>query len=199
MSQADSARCEFWEERYQANATPWDTHGVPSPTLEFLRQTALSGSVLIPGCGPAYEVQAFHDFGWRCLAIDFAPTTVQKAQQRLGPLASCVRQADFFQDDLGGPFDLIHERTFLCALPISRRADYIKRVAQLLRRGGHLAGCFYYGEDMDGPPFPLATAEALSLFKAHFELLEDRPIPPAQSLPTFAGFERWQTWLRKPS
>ena len=107
MDQNASARCEFWEERYQANSTPWDTQGVPSPTLEFLRQTALTGSVLIPGCGPAYEVQAFHDFGWSCLGIDFAPTTVQQARNRLGPLAPCVRQADFFHDDLGGPYDFM--------------------------------------------------------------------------------------------
>jgi len=44
-------------------------------------------------------------------------------------------------------FDVIYERTFLCALPTELRLSYPKRMAPLLRAGGRLVGIF-----LDGTP-----------------------------------------------
>jgi len=190
----DCTHPEFWEQRYLAGRTPWDLRGVPAALLAHLREpSAAPGTVLLPGCGTGYETQAFHACGWRPLAIDFSPAAVQQARIHLGPLAPLVRQADFFADDLGGPYDLIYERTFLCSLPPSCWPDYAARMAQLLRPGGRLAGIFFFGTDPDGPPFPLSAAPARALFHA-FDLVVDRPIRAEESLPLFAGFERWQEW-----
>jgi hypothetical protein len=63
----------------------------------------------------------------------------------------------------------------------------------LLKPKGRLAGFFVYGNESEPPPFPLDETEAISLFSG-FELIEDRPIPPEQSLPLFADRERWQVW-----
>jgi SAM-dependent methyltransferase len=193
----DSTKPEFWEQRYLAGRTPWDLQGIPAALLDRLRDAPTTGAVLLPGCGSGYETKAFHDFGWRPLAIDFSPAAVQQARTVLGDLAPLVRQADFFSDDLGGPYDLIYERTFLCSLPPERGADYSARMAQLLRPGGLLVGLFYYGTDPEGPPFPLAAAQASQLF-SQFDLVVDRAIPANNSLPLFAGFERWQEWQLKP-
>ncbi|MBI5771248.1 MAG: methyltransferase domain-containing protein [Verrucomicrobia bacterium] len=192
----DCTEPDFWEQRYRENRTPWDQHGVPPALINYLRQTRTPGTVLIPGCGSGYEVMAFHDFRWQPLAIDFAPAAVQQARTLLEALAPLVRQADFFSDDLGGPYDLIYERTFLCSLPPDRWPAYAGRMAQLLRPGGRLAGIFYHGIDPDGPPFPLSAAQPDQLFPS-FELVADRPIPAGESLPLFAGFERWQEWRLK--
>lgn len=190
----DSTTPDFWEQRYLAGRTPWDLQGVPRALIDYLRRTSGTGSVLIPGCGSGYEVKAFHDHGWRPLAIDFAPAAVQRAKDLLGPsLAPCVREADFFTGSLDGPYDLVYERTFLCSLPPANWPDYAARIAQLLRPGGVFAGLFYHGTDPEGPPFPIRPAEARALFAA-FELVEDQAIPADQSLPLFAGHERWQTW-----
>lgn len=194
----DCTHPDFWEHRYLAGRTPWDFQGVPPALVERLRNTPSPGAALIPGCGSGYETKAFHDFGWRPLAIDFSPAAVQQAHTLLGALAPLVRQADFFADDLGGPYDLIYERTFLCSLPPDRWPDYAARMAQLLRPGGRLAGIFYYGVDPDGPPFPLASEQSSQLFHP-FDLVVDRAIPANESLPLFAGFERWQEWQLKPS
>ena len=194
----DSTAPDFWEQRYLSGRTPWDFHGVPLPLVDYLRKASGAGSVLIPGCGSGYEVKAFHECGWRPLAIDFAPSAVQRARDILGPsLAACVRHADFFAGSLDGPHDLIYERTFLCSLPPERWPDYAARIAELLRPGGVLTGIFYYGTDPDGPPFPIREDEARALFAA-FELIEDYAIPANQSLPLFAGHERWQTWRLNP-
>jgi thiopurine S-methyltransferase len=196
----DSAHPEFWEQRYRVGQTPWDLRGAPPALHAFLARTPAREGMrhaLIPGCGFGYEVAAFHAAGWRSLAVDFSPVAVAMARERLGPLGHLVREADFFTADLGGPYDLIYERTFLCSRPLERRAEYAARMAELLRPGGLLAGVFYYGDDWDGPPFPVGHAEAAELFHA-FERIEDASIPAEQSTPLFAGTERWQVWRRRP-
>lgn len=197
MDARDSTHPDFWEKRYLTGRTPWDLQGVPKALTDYLRHAPVPGSVLLPGCGAGYEVKAFHEFGWRPLAIDFSPAAVHRAREVLGLLAPAVREADYFAGALDGPFDLIYERTFLCSLPPKRWAAYAERAAQLLRPGGALTGIFYYGADPEGPPFPIREDEARVLFAA-FELVEDHAIPADRSLPLFAGYERWQTWRLNP-
>jgi hypothetical protein len=103
---------------------------------------------------------------------------------------------DFFKYHLGEDhFDLIYERTFRCALPPQLWPAYGKRMAQLLRPNGLLAGFFIYGEASDSPPYPLAQTEADELFAEDFCLL--RCLPVEDSLPLFFGMERWQEWRIK--
>ncbi len=188
-----SANLKFWEDRYRSHVTPWDSQGVP-PALSTYLGRSPPGSVLIPGCGFGYEVNAFHAAGWHTLAFDFSPAAVEQAKVKLGPLGLLVKQADFFVDDLGGPYDLIYERTFLCALAPKLWPTYVERIRQLLRPDGVLAGFFFYGVEEDGPPNPFANvATAQSLFTG-FELITDEPVPAHDSLPLFADRERWQEW-----
>lgn len=107
-----------------------------------------------------------------------------------------MTEADFFKSPDRGPFDFVYENTFLCALPPNRRQDYARRVHALLKPRGSLIGLFYYGTDTDGPPFPITRATAETIF-AEFELATDRPVPPDQSRPLFAGKERWQEWRKR--
>src|SRR5450759_3548093 len=113
----NSSRPEFWDVRYTSGKTPWDFHGVPAALKTFLK-TSQPGNVLIPGCGTAYEVRAFHEAGWKVTAIDFSRVAVERARSELKTLARCVVHGGFFAYDFGSRhFDLIYERTFLCALP----------------------------------------------------------------------------------
>jgi thiopurine S-methyltransferase len=70
-------------------------------------------------------------------------------------------------------------------------------MADLLRPKGRLVGVFFYGAESDPPPFPLSPAEADATLGPWFRLVEDHAIPPADSLPRFAGTERWQVWRKK--
>ena len=114
----------------------------------------------------------------------------------LGDVGARLFVADFFQHHFGTtPFDLIYDRTFLCALPPTLRDLYAARVTQLLRPGGTLAGFFFYGEeDPDGPPFPLPREKAVRLFEKSFRLRHSEKVN--DSLPVFAGREEWQEWQR---
>lgn len=190
---SNSSRPEFWDVRYASGETPWDFHGVPAALREFL-ETSQPGSVLIPGCGSGYEVRAFDEAGWKVTAIDFSPVAVERARSELGALASCVVQGDFFTHDFGGKrFDVIYERTFLCALPPNLWPAYVKRMTQPLRPGGKLVGIFLYGEENDPPPYPLTPDKTRELFEGSFSLI--RTLPVLDSLPLFAGKELWQEWL----
>jgi hypothetical protein len=129
-------------------------------------------------------------------ALDFSPAATARARQVLGPLAHKVQLGDFFSRDFGAQrFDLIYERTFLCALPTVRWPDYAARMSQLLGSGGGLVGIFLYGHESDGPPFPLPPGPEQVLFAGQFRLTRSDPLPP--SLPVFEGMEeRWQEWTR---
>lgn len=191
----DAAKPGFWDKRFREGVTPWDAGRAPAALEEFLAAEPRGQRVLIPGCGSGYEVRAFDEAGFEVLAIDYAAAAVERAQKVLGPLAHRVQRADFFDFDPGAPFDLVYERAFLCALPRRLWPGYAPRVAELLRPGGRLAGLFFFHDDERGPPFGLKAGELEALLGARFERIADAPV--TDSIPVFAGKERWQVWRRK--
>ena len=197
MSKArqDAARPEFWEKRFRDNFTPWDAGRVPARLGSFLLGEPRTLRVLVPGCGSGYEVRAFAEAGHDVLAVDFAPAAVERARLVLGPLSERVRLADFFESDFGAPFDLVYERAFLCSLPRPLRPRYARRALEVLKQQGRLAGFFFFEDGERGPPFGLRSGELDALLGATFERTADEAV--ADSIPIFAGKERWQVW--KPS
>ena len=191
----NSTDMEFWDDRYRAGRTPWDFRGVPQALVDWLRAIERPGRVLIPGCGSGYEVRAFAERGWDVLAVDFSPCAVKRAQAELGPLRDRVLLADFFNPPPGtGKFDVVYERTFLCSLPPDRWPGYAQRIAESLVQGGSLIGFFFYGQEDEPPPFPLTERVAQALFGREFIREADEPV--ADSLPLYAGHERWQQWKK---
>lgn len=192
----DSSRPEFWDTRFRDGVTPWDAGGVPRQLAAWVDRKTSPLRVLIPGCGTGYEVRLFAERGHEVLAIDFSDAAVEAAQRELGSRSSLVRKADFFllQE---GPFDLVYERAFLCALPRTLWPDWGRRMAELVRPGGELAGFFYIDDNERGPPFGVSGEELERLLSSAFLLEEELSIPAGQSLPVFKGKEIWQVWRRR--
>lgn len=189
----DSAHPDFWNSRYAARKTPWDFHGVPAALKAFLARSSPKGAVLIPGCGTGHEIRAFHEAGCDVSAIDFSRGALESARAALGPLAEKITLGDFFTHDFGPRrFDLVYERTFLCALHPDRWPAYAERIRRLLVPGGGWIGHFWYGRGSDPPPWPLTEEQAFELFGKAFRLRRSDPVP--DSLPLFGGMERWQEW-----
>lgn len=185
----------FWNERFERGFMPWDQAGVQSAFRSFAERHS-GASVLIPGCGSAYEAAVLAGQGRALRAIDFSPAAVAAAQQQLGPqYAHLVEQADFFTYQPPFVPGWIFERAFLCALPLARRPDYAQRMADLLPAGALLAGFYFIGATPSGPPFGIERAELDGLLTPHFELIEDEAV--SDSIATFAGRERWLTWRRR--
>jgi SAM-dependent methyltransferase len=200
----DPTRPEFWDERFQANVTPWDAGGPPTAFTRFMAtgRVAAGASVLIPGCGSAWEARVLDQAGLRVLAIDFSPAAIARARAQLGSHADrLLRQADFFEFE-APRFDWIYERTFLPALVPALWPAWAERVAALSKPDSLLAGLFLIDNALQasnrrGPPFAIRRDELDALLTAHFECIQDEPIAAAESLPVLAGREHWMTWRRR--
>jgi len=186
---------DFWDKRFDQGVTPWDAGGVPAAFAAFVAGRAQPLATLIPGCGSAWEAAHLASAGWPVTALDFSPTAVAQARQILGQAAVDLLCADFFTFTPARSYDLIYERAFLCALPRKLWADWGRRVAELLPPGGLLAGYFFVCDQIKGPPFGILPAQLDELLAGHFVLVED--VPASDSLPIFAGRERWQVWRRR--
>ena len=208
---ADDLRPEhpdFWCKRFGDGTTPWDAGTAPAELRAFAARHSAPLPTLIPGCGSAWDAAWLARLDWPVTALDFSPTAVARAREVLGQVRDGARGealdktttvdlicADFFTFTPRQPLQLIYERAFLCALPRKLWADWGRRVAELLPPGGLLAGYFFVCEQLKGPPFGILPAQLDELLQANFERLED--VPVADSIPVFAGRERWQVWQRR--
>jgi SAM-dependent methyltransferase len=185
----------FWDERFERQFTPWDRGGAPAALRDFVSRTPGPLSVLAPGCGSAWELALMLEAGWDATAIDFSPVAVARAQQLAGQWASRILQADFFDYVPPRPLDLVYEQAFLCALPRERWGEVARRWEQLLPPGGLLAGYFFFDDTPKGPPFGIARARLEELLAPGFDCIVDDAV--TDSIPVFAGRERWMVWRRK--
>ncbi len=185
----------FWDERFERGFTPWDRGGVPQALRAFVAAQARPLRTLIPGCGAAYELAYLSDAGWDATAIDFAPAAVATAKAAVGRWEGRIEQADFFAWQPAAPLELIYERAFLCALPRAMWPQVAARWAELLAPGALLAGFFFFDDVAKGPPFGIKAEQLERLLAPHFKRIDDAAV--ADSIPVFAGEERWQVWQRK--
>jgi SAM-dependent methyltransferase len=199
----------FWDERFEKRFTPWDRGGVSEDLRRFIADSAKPLTVakqppavagrppaaLLPGCGSAYELLLMCEAGWIATAIDFSPVAVARARELAGPWADRIVEADFFTYEPSRPLDAVIEQAFLCALPRARWPEVARRWEQLLAPGGLLAGYFYFDDAPKGPPFGITREQLEALLTPGFECIVDGAV--ADSIPVFAGKERWMVWRRR--
>ena len=162
----------YWEERWENHLTGWDI-GYSSPAIEeyILQYPNKVASILIPGCGNAYEVEFLWNLGFTNITIlDISTTAVQilrdKYLDRKGVTVICE---DFFLHQ--GKYDLIIEQTFFCALRPELRPEYVKKMHELLDQGGRIVGVLFNRNfEKDGPPFGGSVLEYQNLFNDDFDI-----------------------------
>jgi hypothetical protein len=184
----------FWDERFEKAFTPWERGGAPA-ALRRLVAASHPLRTLVPGCGSAHELVLMCEAGWEATAIDFSSVAVARAQALAGPWAGRIEEADFFAWTPPHPLDLVYEQAFLCALPRDRRPAVARRWETLLAPGGLLAGYFFFDDVPKGPPFGIGRAELDALLLPAFECIADDAVE--DSIPVFAGKERWMVWTKK--
>ena len=162
----------YWEERWINEKTNWDI-GYSSPAIEeyILQYPNKEASILIPGCGNAYEVEFLWNRGFSNITVlDISTTAAQilrdKYQDRKGVTVICE---DFFNHQ--GKYDLIIEQTFFCALHPDFRPQYVNKMHGLLNKGGRIIGVLFNRVfEKDGPPFGGSVLEYQNLFNNDFEI-----------------------------
>ena len=169
-----STEQEYWEKRYQNKETGWDLGTVSPPIKKYVDQLEdLNISILIPGCGNAYEANYLLDKGFTNFTlIDISPSLVEQLkslfnndqQKRIKIICG-----DFFE--MHGQFDLIIEQTFFCAIPPKLRKDYCKKMNELLSPKGKLIGLLFNRSFENNPPFGGSIDEYDQLFAPYFNII----------------------------
>lgn len=190
----------FWAELYRIGDTGWD-HGEPSPgLLDFLKDNRLkTGRALVPGCGRGHDARALAVAGFEVVGLDIVKAAVREAAQLArseGLNRIRFEQADFLYlpGRLRGPYDLIFEHTFFCAIDPAFRNRYAETAVNLLMPGGVLLGVFYHIQPESGPPFGCTREELIERFSPRFTLLSER-VP--RSFPQRNGKELLMLWQKK--
>lgn len=175
MEKLDAA---FWNERWKNKETGWDLNAA-SPPLQAYFETIKEKdkSILIPGCGSAYEAEYLLQNGFENVTvIDISAALVQQLLNQMSAYAGkqlTVICGDFFKHT--GKYDFIIEQTFFCALEKNRRKEYVAKMKVLLKEEGKLAGLLFNKEFENNPPFGGSKEEYLELFAEDFHVVQMEP------------------------
>ncbi len=162
----------YWNNRYRNTETGWDTGAITTPLKEYFDQlTDKNTRILIPGAGNAYEAEYLHVLGFTNIFVcDVAKLPLQNLLKRCPTFPpGHLLHSDFFK--LQGPFDLIIEQTFFCALQPQLRPQYFIKMKELLSEGGRLVGLLFNDKlNIDKPPFGGRMDEYPAYFEDLFEI-----------------------------
>jgi SAM-dependent methyltransferase len=169
---ADVGRESFWSGIYQTEEPGWDLKEPARALKDVLPQLKLARQrVLVLGCGRGHDAAFLAQQGHLVTAVDLSPVAIEDAKNQYSQIPGLqFIQADAFAlpKDLG-PFDLIFEHTFFCAIPPEKRGDLIKTWRRLLAPGGHLLAIFYVMPKPFGPPFGASEWELKERLKKGFD------------------------------
>jgi len=162
-----------WENRYQEQSTGWDIGAISTPLKEYFDQlNDQSLSILIPGCGNAYEAEYLWKKGFKNVhLLDIAPSPLENFAKKIPDFPSeQLIQGDFFEHSKS--YDLIIEQTFFCAIEPELRNAYAKKSLELLKEGGKLVGLLWSVElNTEHPPYGGSKEEYLTYFGDGFEII----------------------------
>lgn len=178
-TQADKAELnqDFWNERWANGQTGWDI-GMPSPAIVeyFLQHVDRNASVLIPGCGNAYEALFLQQNGFQKISlIDISTIAVERLKEKFHSYPEIEIYCENFFDH-SGHYDVLLEQTFFCALNPKLRKDYVTKSAELLKEKGSIIGLLFNRDfEKAGPPFGGHQEEYEKLFQTHFNIEKMHP------------------------
>jgi SAM-dependent methyltransferase len=162
----------YWENRWLKNETGWDIgYAAPAMSAYIQQFQNKSASILIPGCGNAHEAMFLVECGFTDITlIDIAVPVVEALQRKFKSSDQVkVLCEDFFMHE--GEYDLIIEQTFFCAIPPSRREEYVQKIFSLLSSDGRLVGLLFNKHfNHSGPPFGGTQEQYRRLFEKLFKI-----------------------------
>jgi len=158
---------DFWNSKYKTSQIGWDLGQVSPPLKAYFEQlTNKEVRILIPGGGNSYEAEwLFHNGFHNVFVVDLSEIALENIQQRISHFpTSQLILGNFF--DINDSFDLIVEQTFFCAIHPDLRANYAKKMHELLKPNGKLVGLLFDAKlNENHPPFGGNKEE----YKAYFE------------------------------
>lgn len=182
--------------------------GTPLPALiKMVEEGSVpKGRALVPGCGRGYDVVLLAAPDRVAVGLDLSETAIEAAESYYNSLPeankpareSVVLQAGSFFDlpeDADQQFNFVYDYTFLCALDLSVREDWARKMAAIIVPGGELCTIMFpIGEKEGGPPFKVSMddyknlLEPLGFESFRMEMLpSDMCHPGRDGITTFDG------------
>lgn len=169
---------EYWDIKYILNESKWDI-GEPTPIfVDWFQKNKQIKKILIPGAGKGHDAFFLARLGHEVYALDFSKhaTDFMREKAKKYNIDINIINNDFFDiKKYYGYFDMILEYTFFCAIPPSRRTEYIKTVFNLLNNNGSLVGILLpinKSLDEEGPPFGINLSKTLDMFLEYFKIID---------------------------
>ena len=182
-----------WEAMWSAGLNPGDAFDARrvEPAFEALIATGTLpvGRSFVPGCGRGYAVAALASPERSVIGLEISETAKEAADAYLSTVGgAAVDHARIVVDDFfthapaDGPYDLVYDCTFLCAIPPARRTEWAAQMSRLVRPGGEIVSLvFPIGDFEGGPPFALSTSVVEDLLEpVGFERVSLTEVPPDQ-------------------
>lgn len=199
--QGDEPTATAWSARYDAADTPWDL-GRASPLLAEVLSAdpALGrpdgpGRALVPGCGRGHDAVALAVAGWDVVAVDIAPATEPIAGPALAEAGARFELGDALAHD-DGPYDLVFDHTFFCALPLRLRPAFGALCHRVLGPDGVVASVIFpidRAHDDGGPPFGMSVDDVSAALGEGFTSVV---VGGTVELRERGWPHRWATWRR---
>jgi methyl halide transferase len=197
---ASVSRPDFWDALYAAGGDGWELGAAAPPLVDVVERTPPPrGRVAVLGCGRGHDARLLAARGYEVVGYDFSTAAVEAARAVAPRDGLNVRfeQRDIFTlgRDEAHAFDGVWEYTCFCAIDPTRRDEYVRTVASILRPGGWLLACFFpLRGGGAGPPFPVTRAEVRRRFAGSFRF--ERAQPPLRSARGRQGRE-WLVLARR--
>ncbi|RPI17113.1 MAG: methyltransferase domain-containing protein [Ignavibacteriae bacterium] len=189
---------EYWNQKYINEKTGWDIGYVSTPLKEYIDQLENKElKILIPGCGNAYEAEYLVSKGFKNVyLIDWSEIALDNFKKRAHEIPdSHLFCGDFFKHI--EKYDMILEQTFFCSLDPSERANYAKKMHELLNDNGKLVGLLFDTSlNDDVPPFGGSREEYVKYFGPYFDFKTYETA--YNSIKPRAGREIFMILVKKP-
>lgn len=192
-----------WEALWQAKTTPWDAGQCNPAFAELISSGQLpEGRALVPGCGSGYDVFALASPTRLAVGLDISETAVAKArelQRQMGvpeDRASFANK-DFFQLPEDEKYNVVYDYTFFCAIPLSLRPAWAKKMGGIVAPGGELVTLMFPVDNYEGgPPFAVQPELFKSLLEPEgFKAISLEPVK--NSFPARQGREYIGRWRKQ--
>ncbi|MEM9278589.1 MAG: methyltransferase domain-containing protein [Pseudomonadota bacterium] len=160
-----------------AAAVPWADLAAKHKLAEWLEANPdHKGRAMDVGCGLGDNAEALTEAGYQTSAFDFSPKAIDWATSRFPDSSVEYRIADLFNlpAEWDQAFELVHECYTLQSIPPETLEKSIPAVANLVAPGGILLVYTRIrpeGGEVDGPPWPLEEAKAMSFDLHGLELV----------------------------
>jgi SAM-dependent methyltransferase len=200
MESVDSP--SFWDEIYRNNQVTWDMK-TPTPVFENLlddQKFIRPGKILIAGCGKGYDAVLAAKKGYDVYAVDFSVEAIKLARElaeKENVKINLIHEDIFKLDSVcGNYFDYVYDYVTYCSVLPTRRKEYARTIAGLLKKGGIFIALLFPVEKREGgPPFAVDVQEFYDLFSEYLQLKFSSKI--INTIKPRRGREILQLYLKK--